>query len=594
MFRLMRRIHISPAYLLVPVVLSLAAAACEGVSVGLLIPLLQGFLTKDFSFVQQAPVLGPVIRYLSTYTGVADKSLFGLLLGIFVGAVVLKNLLRFAAFTGMDYVAMRSLHHLRKTLFARYLSFGKLFFDRTPIGRHSITITDFANGSLRPVFAMDKYVNLLFSIISYLVIMSMISWKLTLFALPLFAILHFCVQLFIDRIRRYSRALSEKATALNKKVIEILSTIPLVKASNTEDSEQRHFGIISDERARLEFRSNNLQHLVPPLQELITLIAVLILFSGMLYLMVHEQTVTAPAFIVYFYLVLNAASKFGTFTGLRTALAVSVGPLEEVLRVFDDADKNLIPDGTRPFTGLKRCIEFRDLRFSYAPGKEVLRGVSFTVPHGSVTAIVGSTGAGKSTLINLLLRFYDCPSGSLFVDDIDVREYRTADLRRHMALVSQETLLLHESLRSNIAYGLPDATDEQIMEAARRARLADFIRGLPKGLDTLIGDRGVQLSGGEKQRVSIARALLKGAEILILDEATSALDSTTEQLIQEAIDDAIRDRTAIVIAHRLSTIRNADHIVVIEEGRVIEQGTLEELIGLKGAFHRFWEQQKFA
>jgi len=197
-------------------------------------------------------------------------------------------------------------------------------------------------------------------------------------------------------------------------------------------------------------------------------------------------------------------------------------------------------------------------------------------------------------LINLILCFYECPPSSIFVDDCDIKEFTAKSLRKHTALVSQETLLFNDSLRANIVYGLHrDVSEEEFIEISKKARLYDFIMSLPDKLDTLIGDRGVMLSGGEKQRVSIARALLKKAEILILDEATSSLDTHTERLIQEAIDEAVKGRTTIVIAHRLSTIRNADKIIVIGNGRVAEEGSLNELLAKKGKFYEYWEEQKF-
>jgi len=210
-----------------------------------------------------------------------------------------------------------------------------------------------------------------------------------------------------------------------------------------------------------------------------------------------------------------------------------------------------------------------------------------------MTAIVGPTGSGKTTIVNLLLRFYDCPPDSIFIDGVDIRKFSLKSLRQHMALVSQETLLFNDTLRANIAYGIDNISDKQIMDVIEKARLYDFIMKLPQGLNTLIGDRGVQLSGGEKQRVSIARAILKGSEILILDEATSSLDTRTEKLIQEAIEKAAENKTVIAIAHRLSTIKNADKIVVIEDGRIIEKGLMQDLLARKGKFYRYWQEQKF-
>jgi ABC-type multidrug transport system fused ATPase/permease subunit len=211
-----------------------------------------------------------------------------------------------------------------------------------------------------------------------------------------------------------------------------------------------------------------------------------------------------------------------------------------------------------------------------------------------MTAIVGQTGSGKTTLINLLMRFYDIPKNSIKIDDDDIKDLTIKSLRRYIAIVSQETQLFNESLRTNLVYGLDnEISDEEAISALKKARLYDYVSKLPEGIDTFIGDKGVKLSGGEKQRLAIARALLKGSEILILDEATSSLDTKTERLIQEAINEAIKDKTSIVIAHRLSTIKHADKIVVLENGNVAEQGTLKELLKMKGLFYQYWEEQKF-
>jgi subfamily B ATP-binding cassette protein MsbA len=592
LLRLFTHINIHPAYFLVPVLLSVSAAACEGIGMGLLIPLLQGFLTRDFSFLTQTPILSTVVGWLPAAVRSSDRLLFAFLLSVFVTAVILKNVLKYFSAVSLSYLSARALHHLRKVLFGRYLSFGKLYFDRTAVGHHAAVLSEFAPSSLTPLVRVNTDIHAFFSLVAYLIIMFAISWKLTLVAVPLFAVLHLSVRAIIEKIYTYSRSMSERYQALGKKVVETLSLIPLVKSSNTESQELQQYTSISDEQAMLDYRISVLRNLIVPLQELIALVAILLLFSGMLYLLVREGTAAAPSFMVYFYLVFNSANKFGTLTALRSHLAAAAGPLAAIGRIFDDADKEYVPDGTRTFDGLEREIEFRDLSFSYG-SREILSRVSFTVEKGSMTAIAGPTGAGKTTLISLLLRYYDCPPGTIFFDGTDIREFRTATLRQRMGLVSQDTLLLHDTLRANILYGLEEADEERLQDVLRQARLADFVAELPSGLETLIGDRGVKLSGGEKQRVSIARALLKDADILILDEATSSLDSRTEKLIQEAMNEAMRGRTAIVIAHRLSTIQHADKIVVIDQGQSVEQGTLEELLERHGLFSTLWEEQKF-
>jgi len=593
MVALLRRVGMHPSYLFLPLVLSLASAVFEGVGMSLLIPLIQGFFVKDFSFTKEISFLGPLLTWLPESITKADRWLFAALIGIFVVATLLKNILRYCSLLSISHVSLRTAHHLRKLLFTRYLSFGKLYFDTSHIGHHSAIMSQFAQQALSPLLGIGKHVNALFSLLASLVILSAISWQLTLFALPLLVVLHAVVQRLIGMLRENSRSIVATINSLSQKTIEILSTIPLVKFANMERAELQHFTAISDEQARLDFRKNAIQNLLLPLQEVLTLVGILLLFAGMLYLMVHGGTGTAPSFIVYFYLILNVTSKFGTLTAFQGSMASVVAPLSEVEHILDDTGKYFVPSGSAEFTGLKDTIEFRNASFLFPNGNAVINNLSFAIRKGRMTAIVGPTGAGKTTIINLLLRFYDCSPKEIFLDGADIRAFDLASLRRHIAFVSQDTLLLHDTLRGNITYGLENVSEERLQQAIERARLADFVSQLPDGLSTLIGDRGVKLSGGEKQRVAIARALLKDADVLVFDEATSSLDTRTERLIQEAIDEAVAGRTSIVIAHRLSTIQHADKIVVVDRGTVVEEGTLERLVAKNGLFAAMWAEQKF-
>ncbi|MBI1812276.1 ABC transporter ATP-binding protein [Candidatus Peregrinibacteria bacterium] len=590
---LLRRMHVQPLYILIPVGLSLVSAVFEGAGISLLIPILNGFLTKSFSFVMTVPILGTLFAHLPPSILQNDRALFSFLLGGFIVLFITKNIVRCLCALSVYYFSERSLHHLRKALFKRYLSFGKLFFDGSNIGHHSTLLLEFSRLALTPLQAIDRFIAASFSLLVYLVLMLFISWKLTLIALPLFFFLHIVVRLMILRIRRVSYALADRASSLGKKSIEILSTIPLVKSHRTEEREQRHFTELSDQKARLDFRIDMIGAIVLPIQEIITVIVAVTIFMGALMLLGRENIASAPAILVFFYIVMNGSQKLGAVSGFRSTLATASGPLDQVLTMFDERGKFFVKGGGKECTGLREAIALRNLHFRYSEDRTVLDDVSFTMHKGTMTAIVGPTGAGKSTLISLLMRYYDCPPGTIFFDEVDVRDFTLDSYLKHIAFVSQETLLLHDSLHNNITYGLSDVSEEAVRDVVRRSRLEHFVSQLPEGLNTLIGDRGVKLSGGEKQRVSIARALLRGAEILILDEATSSLDSQTEKLIQEAIDEAVAGRTAIVIAHRLSTIKHADKIVVFQEGKVVEQGTLDQLLQRKGVFFHLWEEQKF-
>ncbi|MEK7137704.1 MAG: ABC transporter transmembrane domain-containing protein, partial [Patescibacteria group bacterium] len=284
---LLRKIHISPGYFLVPVLLSIGAATFEGMGMGLLIPMLSGFLQKDFSFLTQLPIVSIIIGWLPAVVSRSDRLLFGTLLGFFIVVIVLKNILRYSASVAMSYLGTRTVHHLRKQIFNAYLGFGKLFFDTTNIGHHSTVLSQFTTESLQPLLNVDRFIHALFSLIAYIVVMTVISWKLTFVAIPLFIILHWSVRGMIRKIVALSRQSVDRTTELGKKVIEILSTMPLVKAFNMEEEERDLYTKISDERSRLEYRTNVLRQLIGPFQELITLVAVLLLLSGMLYLLIH-------------------------------------------------------------------------------------------------------------------------------------------------------------------------------------------------------------------------------------------------------------------------------------------------------------------
>lgn len=591
---LQRRTNIHSAYYLIPILLSFGAAFFEGIGMGLLIPMVNGFLTKDYSFLKNTRGLNTLLELMPSAVTASDQSLFIFLLSTFVIAVLLKNSLRYCSALSMNYIAVRSIHYLRKSIFTRYLTFGKLYFDRANIGHDSTVVSHFAKLSLRPLLVCEKHLSALFSLTGYLVVMSFISWHLTVIAIPLFVLLHILTRRIIHRMHAYSSSIAKSTSLLSKHTVEILALAPFVQSFNMQEQEMRRQAAMSDESVHLSFRMSAIQEVIAPFQEIVTLMAVVVLFAGMLMLMVRGSTGSPPSFLVYFYLVLNAANKFGTVLSFRAVLAEARGSVDAVMDVLDDDGKYFVPSGSKVFTGLSERIALRDLHFTYNGMEEIISGLTFSIEQGKMTAIVGATGGGKTTIIHLLLRHYDCPPGTIFLDGVDIRSFTTESIRRHVALVSQETFLLHDTLRSNIIYGSPPVSDQELFGVLERARLKEFVQQLPQGLDTQIGDRGVKLSGGEKQRVSIARALLRGANILILDEATSSLDLTTERLIQEAIQEAIQGKTAIVIAHRLSTIRHADHVVVIDRGRCVEEGTVDALLAQQGVFRRLWDEQKFS
>jgi len=440
----------------------------------------------------------------------------------------------------------------------------------------------------------QQFINNILFVVVYLFIMFLVSWKLTLVALILFPALLYAINMVIGRINMTAVASVEYEKRLSREISNALSCIPLVKFYSQEASEAKRFSVTSAIIKELEFSMDTKQSVIMPLQEIFVLTAVLLLASMMAYMATSAKSAEVPALLVYLYLLKKCSGSFNQVNSARSSLAMAHGQIKEVQNILDDKDKYFVPDGHIAYGGLKEQIQFKNLSFSYKKGIETLKSITFSVEKGKMVAIVGPTGAGKTTIINLLQRFYDCPSSSMFIDGTDVRDFTMHTLRARMATVSQDTLLFDDTIRNNILYGGDQTiSDDRLAEVLKKARLDILISNLPDGVNTYIGDRGVQLSGGEKQRVSIARALLREPEILILDEATSALDTKTEKLIQAAINEIVRDKTTIVIAHRLSTIQNADKIVAIEEGRIVEEGGFKELLARKGKFYQYWEEQKF-
>jgi len=424
--------------------------------------------------------------------------------------------------------------------------------------------------------------------------MILISWKLTISIIIIFPVLNYVSNWLIKKIEKTSVFYADCYGVLSKRIANILTGISLVKLYTAEDKEKRYFSSTSEYLEKLEFSMDKKNNLLAPIQEIVVLVGILFLVSAMAFMVVKEKTGSVGSFIVFFYILRRFQGVFAGLKNIKSSLAVASGPIAEISTILDDRDKFFIEEGKREFPGLYRNIEFNRLNFSYKKEIRVIKDVTFSIEKGKVVAIVGPTGAGKTTLVNLILRFYDCPPSSIFIDGVDIREFSLKSLMAHIALVSQDVLLFNDTLRNNITYGLDEKVPgERILDVIRQARLYDFTMALPGGLDTNIGDRGARLSGGERQRVSIARALLKGAQILILDEATSSLDTKTEKLVQEAIDEVVKDKTVIVIAHRLSTIQHADKIIVIEEGKLMEEGSLDELLEKKGKFYEYWQEQKF-
>lgn len=426
----------------------------------------------------------------------------------------------------------------------------------------------------------------------YLIGMILISWQLTLFVFILLPFAGYVMGQVGKKLKRRSLEGQQQWGALMSQIEETLGGLRIVKAFNAEKKIQDRF-----ERANEQFRQTTTrvyrrQQMAHPMSEFLgtATIAVVLWYGGSLILS-NNSSIDAATFIYYlviFYSIINPAKDLSKAAyAIQKGLA-SMTRIDKILMAQSDIND---PEQPKPVK-FTHAIEYRNVWFRYR-NDWVLKGINLTIPKGKTVALVGQSGSGKSTLVDLLPRFYDVTEGSIAIDDTDIRQVKLVDLRGLMGNVNQEAILFNDTFFNNIAFGVEGATREQVEEAAKIANAHDFIMASEHGYDTNIGDRGGKLSGGQRQRISIARAILKNPPILILDEATSALDTESEHLVQEALENLMRNRTTIVIAHRLSTIKNADEICVMHEGEIVERGCHEDLLKLDGYYKRLCDMQSF-
>lgn len=513
----------------------------------------------------------------------------GVVSSAIVGFYLLKGLGSYFSTYLMADVGQRVVRDVRQALYNHIIGQSASFFARRTTGQLMSRLTNDVSmiqqavsetlGDLvRESLALVGYVALLFYLEARLAIVFLTGAPLVVYPLVRLG----------QRARRTTKRSQEELERLSHLSAETFTGHRIVKAFGTEREEQRRFAGAADRVYRANMKVTAVLSSLPPVMELLGALGIVAaLWYGSREMTVGEFTTFMAALMLMY-----APAK--KLSRVNATLQQTIAASERIFELLDTHNQIHDRPGARTLPPITRGIEFRDVGFEYADDRRhpILRGVSLSVAAGEKVAIVGRSGAGKTTLVNLLPRFHDVTSGAILVDGIDIRDVTLASLRGQIGIVTQETILFDDTIARNIAYGSAGATDDEIEAAARAANAHEFIRAMPKGYQTVIGERGQRLSGGQRQRIAIARALLRNSPILILDEATSSLDSESEQLVQEALANLMANRTAIIIAHRLSTVQRADQIVVLDRGRVVETGRHEELLARpRGAYARLYAMQ---
>ena len=571
----------------------------------MIMPIVSSLFSDGFQFVpthHMPPIrlsgecLNEVICY--AYTAVFGERfsityLLLLLSVILIAANLLSNLFRYAGAMTVETMRMRTLQKMRNEMFAHTMAMNVGYFSDQRKGDIMSKIT---SDVMMVQFCITNTLQVLFRepflIIGYIVMMIAISWELAVFSVLFLPVVALLIGSIVKRLRHPARTNQQRMGEMVATLDESLAGIKVIKSYNATEYIKQKYYDISEDLARLTLSMARRQQLASPMSEFlgITAVGVILVFGGSL---VAAGSLDPGGFIAFVAIFSQITRPVRTFIDQFANINQGIAAGERIFSIIDTKPEIQDKPDARELTGLKDKIEFRNVHFSYDGSREVIDGISFEIRRGQTVALVGPSGGGKSTLSELLPRFYDPTAGDILIDGVSLRDYSQESVRAHMSVVAQDTVLFNDTIENNIGMGRRGASHEEIVEAARIANADSFIRECPEGYDTNIGDRGTKLSGGQRQRLSIARAVLKNPDILILDEATSALDTESEKLVQDALNKLLKGRTSVVIAHRLSTIHNADQIIVVDHGRIAEQGTHTELMARNGIYAKLIEMQSF-
>jgi subfamily B ATP-binding cassette protein MsbA len=527
------------------------------------------------------------------FAGGKTDALFRICIIIFI-AFILKNIAGYFQAYFLNYVEQGIVRDLRDAAYEQLHKLPISYFKSERVGNLISIIVNDVTAVQNSVSA--TFLNLIrepLSIIVFLGIAISISWELTLISLVTLPFSAGIISWIGIKLRKYSQRIQEKIADITSVIQETISGVKIVKAFGTENYENNKFKKETEGYFRMVLKITRVRNLSSPITEILSVgVGVVIIYYGGT-MVLNNNEIKASEFLGFLFAIFQLLPPIKELSGVNNRIQESSAAGDRIFEIIDTQPDIVNKDDAIPVTEFKSQVVFENVGFAYPdePGEKVLNNINFSVNKGEVVALVGPSGGGKSTLVDLLPRFYDVTSGSIKFDGNDIRDLKIEDIRKFIGIVTQEIILFNDSIRNNICYGSSNFSEEKIYEAAKIANAHNFILEMPNGYDTEIGERGVKLSGGQRQRLAIARALLKNPEIMIFDEATSALDNESEKLVQEALDRLMKSRTVVVIAHRLSTIKNADKILVLQDGELIQSGSHDSLLEQGGLYKKLYDMQ---
>lgn len=503
----------------------------------------------------------------------------------------LKGIFMFSQHYLINWTGNRVIIDIRYKLYCHVIDLSMKFFNNQKIGTLISRITNDVNslhGALSNV--LGNVIGAALNILGLVIMMFYLNWKLALIAIFVFPIAVYPIVQFGKRMKMAAIGLQQKMGDITSVLNESFNGIRVVKAFGMEDYERQRFNSDLWKFFVFDMKAVRASAMASPIMETIGAIgiAAIVLFAGKA---VVAGTLTTGTFFAFIAAITGLYPQAKKLNDMNNTIQVALASAERIFQILDLKPEIVDSPNSIEKNEFSNLIEFKDVSFSYNPGEQVLKSVNFKILKGQVFAVVGPSGAGKTTIADLLARFYDVDSGQILIDKINIKEIKIRSLKKLIGIVTQDVILFNDTIKNNIAYGNPEIAEEKIIEAAKAANAHDFVMKQSDGYNTLIGDRGVKLSGGQRQRIAIARAILRNPPILILDEATSSLDSESEILVQEAINNLMKNRTTFVIAHRLSTVRNADKIIVIDKGIIVEEGIHKDLYKNNGLYKKLYDMQ---